>query len=96
MMALVKEPRKKAELRNIGNDLKTLQELVGGRIECVALRDGGILICDEEGLVKGNVPFNMRVEGRMIFGTFVIVGQDGETFGDVPLPCVMRFMGGAE
>lgn len=94
IMVLVKEPRRKAELREIDNRLRTLQEIVGGYIETVALSDGGILICDEEGLVKGTVPFNMRVEGHMIFGTFIVCGSDGEAFTDVPLQCAARFLGG--
>ncbi len=84
MKAIYKVPRKAAKLVKVENTLEALQKAVGGYIECVTLRDGGVLICDEEGLLKGNVLFNQKVEGHMIFGPFLIVGQDGEEFTDVP------------
>ena len=90
---IVKEPHKEPELKTIRNDLSTMQELVGGYIEPVGLPGGGILVCDEEGLIK-DTPFNCKVEGHMIFGTFFVCGldpDDPENFGDVPIEWVHTF-----
>lgn len=49
------EPGKAPEEKDIGSDLKSLQEEVGGLIECVYLDDdsGTILVCNEEGKLGG-------------------------------------------
>lgn len=60
----------------IGNDLKSMQEVVGGYIEEVMLDDGTVLICNEEGKLRGLKP-NRRVGNDIIAGTFFIVGDDG-------------------
>lgn len=60
----------------IGNDLKSMQEVVGGYIEEVMLDDGTVLICNEEGKLRGLKP-NRRVGNDIIAGTFFIAGDDG-------------------
>lgn len=60
----------------IGNDLKSMQEVVGGYIEEVILDDGTVLICNEEGKLRGLKP-NRRVGNDIIAGTFFIAGDDG-------------------
>lgn len=60
----------------IGNDLKSMQEVVGGYIEEVMLDDGTVLICNEEGKLRGLKP-NRRVGNDIIVGTFFIAGDDG-------------------
>lgn len=71
---------------DIENELHTLQQAVGGYIEKVKLRDGGLMIVDEEGLLKRYHRNDnaSAVAGRPIFGTALIVGVDGEEFVDVP------------
>ena len=44
-------------LDEIANDLRALQHAVDGYIETVGLRDGAVMIVDEEGLLKGK-PYN--------------------------------------
>lgn len=71
---------------DVDNDLHALQEEVGGRIETVRLKDGGLMIVDEEGILK-QYPHNdlaSYISGRHIYGTALIVGVDGEEFEDVP------------
>lgn len=60
----------------IGNDLKSMQEVVGGYIEEVMLDDEAVLICNEEGKLRGLKP-NRRVGNDIIAGTFFIAGDKG-------------------
>lgn len=71
---------------DVENDLHALQEAVGGHIETVGLKDGGVMIVDEEGMLK-QYPHNdlaSYISGRHIYGTALIVGADDEDFDDVP------------
>jgi len=71
---------------DVENDLHALQNAVGGHIETVGLKDGGVMIVDEEGMLK-QYPHNdlaSYISGRHIYGTALIVGVDGEEFDDVP------------
>ncbi|MBQ5686863.1 MAG: DUF3846 domain-containing protein [Ruminococcus sp.] len=73
-------------LDEIQNDLRTLQMAVDGRIETVGLRDGGVMIVDEESQIKGK-PYNTLaslVAGTAIYGIALIVGADEDEFDDVP------------
>ena len=71
---------------DVDNELRALQKAVGGRIETVGLKDGGVMIVDEEGMLK-QYPHNdlaSYISGKHIYGTALIVGVDGEEFDDVP------------
>lgn len=71
---------------DVDNDLKALQKAVGGNIETVGLKDGGVMIVDEEGMLK-QYPHNdlaSYISEKHIYGTAMIVGVDGEEFDDVP------------
>lgn len=61
----------------IENRLEAFQKSVGGYIECAGLKDGAVLICDDEGKLKGLRP-NRRLGGDLIVGTFLIAGVDAE------------------
>ena len=61
----------------IENRLEAFQKSVRGNIECVGLKDGAVLICDDEGKLKGLRP-NRRLGGDLIAGTFLIAGVDAE------------------
>ena len=70
----------------VENELKEMQQAVGGYIETVHLKDGGVMLVDEEGLLK-QYPRNelaSLVSGKHIYGTALIVGEDGEELTDVP------------
>lgn len=74
------------QLVEIANDLRALQHAVDGYIETIGLRDGGVMIVDEEGMLKGKPqnPLAGLVAGTMIYGTALIVGTDKDEFDDVP------------
>lgn len=81
MEVLIIEPGKTPHLADIKNDLKTLQEIVGGYIEVVYPFENSIcLICNEEGKLIG-LPLNRSLEDfDIIAGTFVIVGLGEDNF----------------
>lgn len=69
----------------IDNTLEQLQKAVGGFIETVTLGEGVVLICDEEGLLKGrayNKPASIAVKG--IVGPALLAGIDGDEFASLP------------
>ena len=61
----------------VWGQLEAFQKSVRGNIECVGLKDGAVLICDDEGKLKGLRP-NRRLGGDLIVGTFLIAGVDAE------------------
>lgn len=79
---IVKEPGKPFEVRDVKNTLGQLQELVGGYIETVTLFTNAVIICNEEGRLKG-LP-EQWVLGTQWAGPVVLVGVDGDEFTDVP------------
>ena len=87
--AIIKRPDEKyGHIANISNTLENLQKTVGGKIETVYLGRGLILIVNEEGKLMNLEP-NFRT-GRGFFadtivGTAIVVGANGEHFGDVPI-----------
>lgn len=87
MKALVIAPNAEKQITEVFRaDLKNLQELVGGYIEPVRLHDNGVMLVDEDGLMKG-LPLNPMasvIAGTKIVGTAVIVGQEGAEFTDAP------------
>ena len=74
---------KPAEVREVeALDLETMQGIVGGLIEAVALPSGDTLWVNEEGLAT--CPPNFGLGGRIYFGQAFITGgadEDGETQG---------------
>lgn len=73
---VIVEPNEVPRVELIKNDLETMQEIVGGRIEEVALNDDAILVCNEEGKFTG-MKANRRVGNDIIAGTFFIAGDQG-------------------
>lgn len=57
---LVKKPGETSTVEIVNNDLKTLQELVGGYIQVIPLSDI-LVICDEDGTMKQK-PYNASFE----------------------------------
>ena len=83
--AIIKEPNDLfGHVKEIKNELRELQDIVGGYIETVMLRPGLIVVCNEEGLIN-DMPFNCRVGQIMFFGTIIVLGAEGEEFTDVPI-----------
>ena len=87
--AIIKRPDEEfGHIANISNTLENLQKTVGGKIETLYLGHGLILIVNEEGKLMNLEP-NFRT-GRGFFadtivGTAIVVGQNGDDFGDIPI-----------
>lgn len=75
------EPHKAPYVAKIDDELSALQKAVDGYIETVYNGDGTIIICNEEGKLKG-LEGNRRIRdgASVIAGTFFVVGDDGENF----------------
>ena len=84
MRVIYKAPGKEPEERDIPNTLAALQEAVGGYIETVTVCSDMVVICDEEGRLKGKEQ-NCTVCGADFVGPILFVGVDGENFTDCPL-----------
>ena len=92
MRAVYKLPGCPAKIMQVPNDLKTLQKLVGGNIEVVTIdptensifEKTVIIICNEEGKLKGLKPnFYSGAVHDVICGAVVFVGEKGENFGSL-------------
>ena len=64
--------------------LKNLQAYVGGYIEAVTLALDCVIICDEEGRLKGK-PHNCSICGYDFVGDIIICGVKGDEFTDIPI-----------
>lgn len=64
----------------IKNELEALQETVGGYIETLTLAEGVVLICNKEGKLLKLEP---NTHFYTINGNFLLVGVNGEEFGDL-------------
>ena len=82
MRALIKEPGKNAVIKDIKNDLKELQGIVGGYIETVTITSDAVVICNEEGRLLG-LPYNCNICGADFVGTIVLAGVKGDEFTDL-------------
>lgn len=91
MIAVKIEPNGKPHLvgiegGSIAAELHQMQAHVGGYIESVRLRDGGVMLVDEDGCRK-RLPENLIAKalcGHKILGTVLIVGQRDDLLTDVP------------
>ena len=79
---LLVEPYELPKEIEIDNTLEAKQKLVGGWIEQAFLPkdDSVVLICNEEGKINGMKP-NRDIGHDIIFGPFLIVGNDYENGG---------------
>ena len=71
----------------VPNELKVLQNLVGGYIETVTLFEDMTIICNEEGRINGQM-YNCEICGIEFYGPIVLVGIKGDEFADVPITVV--------
>ncbi len=83
MKVIRKKPCCEAEVIDIDNTLEALQAEVGGYIETVAIATDAVVICNEEGLLRG-LPYNCRFLGRSFVGPLLVAGRDKDEFCDVP------------
>ena len=82
MKILKIEPDKGPITINVENTLACLQGQVGGYIETVRFSPSVVIICDEEGKLKGK-PYNFRLNGDDIVGVVLVAGVRGEEFCDL-------------
>ena len=71
----IKHPGKLGYTAVIKNELKEMQELVGGYIETVMFGENLVIVCNEEGMIIP-LPYNMM----KLYGTFFVVGISGDEF----------------
>ncbi len=82
---LIVKPMKDPYAEYVKNDLKTLQEIVGGDIEIVPnSKDNTLLICNEYGKID-MLPVNRALKHidkivDIVAGDFIIAGDGGEDF----------------
>ena len=69
----------------VSDTLRNLQIYVGGYIETVGVGEV-IVICDEEGRLKGK-PYNCTVRGISFVGDIIVCGSDivNGNFDDIPI-----------
>ena len=82
MRAMRKRAREAWEPIEVENELKPLQQEVGGYLESFTFAEDACVLCDEEGRMKRK-PYNTTVCGVSFVGTILIVGVDGEDFADL-------------
>ena len=85
MKAVYKEPMKQPEIIDVGNSLTALQHKVQGYIETVVMTHGMVMLCNEEGKLRG-MPINFTYKGDPIAGPVLFVGTDGDQFCDLEYP----------
>ena len=88
--AIVKRPDEEfGHMTNVSNALHNLQNIVGGYIETVTLPGGVVIICDEEGRLKGYehccTVFPSQACGVEFVGEIIAVGYEGDEFCDIPI-----------
>ncbi|CDW99997.1 DUF3846 domain protein [Desulfitobacterium hafniense] len=72
MLCILKiEPGQAPQVKEIQNDLASLQAEVGGWIECISFPNGCVAVCNEEGKLNG-MPPNRRLGADIICGPFFV------------------------
>lgn len=86
---IIKRPDEQyGHVTNISTSLKNLQSIVDGPIETVSCGGSSVIICNEEGKIRGLQP-NFRIGfgwlADVIVGEAIVIGVDGEDFCDLPI-----------
>lgn len=79
----IKKPLQPARRERIENSLEAFQRAVGGYIEVLSLAEDLVIVCNEEGLIKG-LPYNCNICGEDFRGDIVICGAADGEFTDIP------------
>ena len=81
MRVIFKEPGKEPRTMIVPNELKVLQDLVGGYIETLKIADNVVMIFNEEGKLLDLAPnFFVGAIADVILGPVIIAGEDGDEF----------------
>lgn len=78
---LILKPNKTPQVIEIENTLEEIQKQVEGYIEILRPNNhlGVVLVVNEEGRIK-NLPYNRYVQGELIVGNILIVGEENGDF----------------
>lgn len=83
IMVMIKRPGEPAEVEPLfDNTLEAFQAAVDGYIEAVTLTPQIVILCNEEGKIKG-LPYNVTIGREHFVGTILFVGVNGEDFGSL-------------
>lgn len=82
--AFVKHPNQDPYLTPLSAELEAMQKLVGGYLQEVAICTDFVILCDEEGKLKGK-PYNCTCMSKNLVGTLVFVGVKDNEWADIPL-----------
>lgn len=81
---LAKRPETDWYVTYLSNSLGNMQAFVGGYIETVAIAEDAVIVCNEEGRIKG-LDFNCTVADVEFYGDIFVCGIKGADFADVPV-----------
>lgn len=97
MNVLMVEPGKAPYVTDIGNDLRSMQQAVGGYIQAVyPYEEAVVLICNEECKLDG-LPLNRALRDEdgdiydVVAGNFFLAGIGEDDFIDLPDELVEQF-----
>ena len=82
MRAWLKQPGEPGHTVIVIDELVLFQQIVGGYVEAVQLADDLVILCDEEGRLKGKA-YNCSIGGYDFVGTILAVGVDGCKFAGI-------------
>lgn len=82
MKAIIKKVGEAPQVVNLENTLEAVQKAVGGYIEVLRIDRNLLMICDEEGKLKGK-SYNFDFGHDIIVGDVLFVQSDGEDFTDL-------------
>ena len=87
MKILKVEVGRQPEVKQINDDLMSMQREVGGYIETAYFYDDVVLVCNENGKLDGSCPNReIDLDGRLadvIFGDFFLVGVNAGCLTDI-------------
>ena len=82
---IIKRPDEQfGHVTNISASLENLQKTVEGYIEAVPLTSEIVILCNEEGKIRG-LQHNIFLPRDTIRGTLIVIGRSGEEFCDIPI-----------
>ncbi len=97
ILVIIKEPGKEPVVDPLfENSLEAFQRAVGGYIETCTLATDLVIICNEEGRLRG-LPHNCTAFGVDFVGTILVAGVKGDEFASLKasmVPSLMRSVGG--
>ena len=97
LTVVVVEPEKAPRIADVGSDLKSLQDMVGGYIEAIYPFDDPVaIVCNEEAKLEG-LPLNRALRDEdgdiydIVAGTFMIVGLTEDSFGSLSGDLALKY-----